>query len=340
MNIVVRMPNWIGDAVMATPVLSDLREAFPDASITAMCRGVISDLLEKEDAIDELFCFQRPNSGFERRRDQRDVIEKLQAGKYDIGILLTNSFSSAWLFWQGNVQRRIGFRKGFRSFLLSDALAMPKRGSEHQVLTYKRLLEPLKIACSNRPPRLVVSNEEMAASVKLLTQRGYREGSPLIGISPGAAYGSAKCWPMERFRHLTEQLLQEEGLFVVVFGDAQMAASVKLLYKDLPSRFINLTNLTSLRELMCLIRLCDVLVTNDSGPMHIGAAFQVPLVALFGSTDESVTGPFGQRGSVIRKPVSCAPCFKRECPIDFRCMKQIEVDDVFLAVRRARGLRV
>ncbi len=326
-NIIVRMPNWIGDLVMATPVLADLRNAFPKASITAMCRKPLCDLLKKDQSIDELFCFTKPSNDFVRREDLRDVIAKIAAGKYDVGILLTNSFSSAWWFWQGKVRRRIGYSGHFRSWLLTDSLPPPK-GKEHQIITYKRLLTPLGIPLSQTPPSLYMEPKEMAESKELLYQRGYQRGKKLIGINPGAAYGSAKCWPPERFRALALQLLEKLDAYIVFFGDASTAALVKEIILGLPEKVIDLAGVTSLRELACIIKDCDVLVTNDSGPMHIGAAFNVPLVALFGSTDEVLTGPYGQGENVIHKKVKCSPCFKRVCPIDFPCMKGISVDDV------------
>src|SRR3989344_157107 len=139
-NILIRMPNWIGDLVMATPVLTDLREAYPKASITAMCRAPISDLLKEDAAIDELFSFTQPSNRFLRRDEKRDIIAKIEAGKYDLGILLTNSFSSAWWFWQGKVKRRLGYSAHFRRFLLTDPLSMPKERI-HQVDFYKALLK-------------------------------------------------------------------------------------------------------------------------------------------------------------------------------------------------------
>ena len=329
MNIIVRMPNWIGDLVMATPVLADVRKNFPQASITAMCRRPICALLEKDGAIDELFCFSKPVSGFVRREEERDIVETLKEGKFDVGILLTNSFSSAWWFWQGGVKRRIGFSGHGRSLLLTDR---PKRGQGHQVEVYKRVLEPLGIGVSETAPRLFVSEQEMGEARELLRQRGYT-GGKLVGINPGAAYGSAKCWPEERFREVALRLIGE-GMTVVFFGDGATAELVKRIYIGLPNGAINLAGATNLRELMCLIRLCDVLVTNDSGPMHIGAAFGVPLVALFGSTDDLVTGPYGQAEAVIHKRPSCSPCFKRVCPIDFRCMKGIGVEEVVERVKR------
>jgi heptosyltransferase-2 len=327
MNILVRMPNWIGDLVMATPVLADLRKKFPEASITAMCRRPVCDLLELDDSIDELFCFTKLN-GFVRRDDRRNIIEKIKNGKYDLGILLTNSFSSAWWFWQGNVKRRIGFSKNLRDWLLSDAQAMPKKGAEHQVDTYKRLLLPLGIPRSNTPPRLFVNDQEVEASKELLYQRGYRKGTSVIGIHPGAAYGSAKCWPSERYRALALQLLEKKNATIVFFGDAATGPLIKEICQGLPEKVLDLAGVTSLRELACLIKDCTVFLTNDSGPMHIAAAFNTPLVALFGSTDDRVTGPYGHPDAVIHKRPSCSPCFERVCPLDFRCMKGISVEEV------------
>lgn len=326
-NILVRMPNWIGDLVMATPVLTDLRKAFPKAKITAMCRTPLCDLLKSDESIDELFCFTKPSNDFVRRQDLRDIIAKIAAGKYDVGVLMTNSFSSAWWFWQGKVARRIGYSAHFRRLLLTDPLQFPKE-KEHEVITYKRILTPLGVPISQTAPRLFASEKEVEESKELLYQRGYVKGKKLIGINPGAAYGSAKCWPPERFRALAMRLLLETDAYVVFFGDATTANMVKEISRGLPERAIDLAGVTSLRELACIIKDLDILVTNDSGPMHIGSAFGVPLVALFGSTDDELTGPYGQKESVINKRVKCSPCFKRVCPIDFPCMKQIGVDEV------------
>jgi len=333
-NILVRMPNWVGDLIMATPVLTDLRRAFPKASITAMCRTPLCELLKKDEAIDELFCFTKPSNDFVRREELRDIIAKISAGKYDVGILLTNSFSSAWWLRVGKVKRRIGYSAHFRRLLLTDPLYLEKK-KEHLVTSFKKLLGPLGVPVSETAPRLYVTGQEVEASKQLLYQRGYMKGKRLIGINPGAAYGSAKCWPPERFRALAMRLLLETDAYVVFFGDAKTAGLVKEICRGLPEKVMDLAGVTSLRELACIIKDCDVLVTNDSGPMHIGAAFRTPLVALFGSTDEVLTGPYGQAQDVINKHVKCSPCFKRVCPIDFRCMMEITVDEVVERVLEA-----
>ena len=341
-KIIIRMPNWIGDLVMAAPLLYDLRKAYPEAEITAMCRAPLGDLLTQDPSIDEVYSFSKPQNDFLRRSSQRNIVEKLRIGKYDLGILLTNSLSSAWLFWQGNILKRLGRSRGlFRRFLLTDPVPEAGKQTQHQVDYYKALLAPLGIKPSGTLPRLYVSDEERNAARQLLVQRGHQSGKPLIGINPGAAYGSAKCWPPERFRALAQRLLEEDPeATLLFFGDASSKPLLQAICEGLPSRVIELAGSTDLRELMCLIRECDVLITNDSGPMHIGAAFNVPLIALFGSTDDRITGPYGQPEAVINKRAGCSPCFKRVCPIDFRCMKQIEVDEVVEQALARRKHRV
>ncbi|HUD01545.1 MAG TPA: lipopolysaccharide heptosyltransferase II, partial [Rhabdochlamydiaceae bacterium] len=323
------MPNWIGDMVMATPILTDVRKAFPDAHITAMCRTPLSDLLKEDLDIDELFFFSKVNS-FGRRSEQRDIIEKIRRGTYDLGILLTQSFSSAWLFWRGNVKRRLGYKGKCRNLLLTDKLDLPVNiRQQHLVTTYKMVLAPLGIPVSETKPRLFLKDKELEEAQTLLKRLGISPEARLVGINPGAAYGSAKCWLPERFRAVTEKLLKLDNVQIVYFGDAVTQPLVKEFCQGLP--VTNLAGLTTLRELACLIKLCKVVLTNDSGPMHIAAAVGTPLVALFGSTNEIATGPY-KTGTVIHKHVDCSPCYKRVCPIDFRCMKRIETDEVYEAL--------
>ncbi len=318
---------------MATPILRDLRKAYPEAHITAMCRSPICELLKEDPEIDELFCFSKA-SGFGRREERRNIIEKLRKGKYDLGILLTHSFSSAWWFWLGKIQNRLGYECNGRKLLLTHSLPFPQNlQNQHLVVTYKMLLEPLGIPVSDTPPRLYLSLKEMSDARTLLRQHGIPEGVLIVGINPGATYGSAKCWLPERFREVTERLLRNRDVYIVYFGDQATTSLVKEICAGLPSRVINLAGMTSLRELSSLISHCDVILTNDSGPMHIADAIGTPIVALFGSTSEVVTGPY-RSGTLIHKHVECSPCYQRTCPIDFRCMKRIEADEVYEAISK------
>ena len=328
------MPNWIGDFVMATPILSDVRKAFPKALITVMCRIGVCQLLEIDPDINEIFCFSKA-SGFNRRDRHRDLIEKIRQGRYDLGILLTNSFSSSWWFYRGNVTYRIGYRSNFRSFLLTHPIHPPLQlRKQHLVKTYKMLLSVLGIPVSKTAPRLYLADQEIQTAKELLKQQGMQESDILIGINPAAAYGSAKCWLPERFTQVAHKLLQNEKIHLVFFGDQGSIPLIKSICRTLPTRAINLAGLTSLRELASLISLCRVFLSNDSGPMHIADALGIPVVALFGSTNEIMTGPFS-KARVIHKHVACSPCYKRTCPIDFRCMKAIEVEEVYQQVLQA-----
>lgn len=333
-NIIIRMPNWLGDVVMATPILHDVRQKWPTASITAMCQSNVAPLIKDDPHLNEIYSYKKP-SGWIHRSQHLNIIETLQHGEYDLGILLTNSFSSAWWFWRGEVKNRIGFASNLRSWLLDKAVPYPRdKERQHLVLTYKALLAPLGIPLSTASPHLYVSPEEKLAAHALLASLNIDVNKQtLIGINPGAAYGSAKCWLPERFRALTERLLENPKIAVLYFGDQAGAPLVNDICKGLDNRLVNLAGKTSIRELMALIQSCAVMLTNDSGPMHMAAALGTPLVALFGSTSDVKTGPYGG-GTVIHKHVACSPCYKRVCPIDFRCMKRIEVDEVYTALQR------
>jgi len=329
-NIVIRMPNWLGDAVMATPILHDIRKNYPEAKITILCSDVIAQLFANNPHLDALLTFSRKTEV--KKKEGRRIVQKLIEGNYDLGILLTGSFSSAWQFFRAKIPLRLGYSTHFRKFLLTHPVAIPEHDeTQHLVISYKQLLAPLGMAVSDTPLELFVSNEEKKAATELLASFDIHDDHRLIGINPGAAYGSAKCWPKERFRKLSERLLQDPKIRILYFGDSHSKALVDDICMGLPLRVNNLAGKTTLRELIALIDACSLLITNDSGPMHIGAAVHTPLVAIFGSTNAIKTGPYSN-GKVVQKHVPCSPCYLRKCPIDFRCMMNISVDDVVEAL--------
>lgn len=331
-NILVRMPNWLGDLVMATPILADLRHHWPEAKITAMCQGALGSIIQEDPHLNAVFNFEKPKGL--RNRVGNDIVNSLQKEHYDLGILLTNSFSSAWWFWKGNVQNRLGFASHWRSWLLNYPIPFPnERSDQHLVTTYKQLLHPLGIPLSSTDPKLYIAKQEQNAIQEWLFKEGVRKDDLVIGINPGAAYGSAKCWLPDRFKTLAAMLLENPRIKILFFGDKVGTPLVEEICAGLPKRVINLAGKTSLRELMAFIQACNIFLTNDSGPMHVASALGTPLIALFGSTSDVATGPY-KGGKVIHKHVPCSPCYRRECPIDFRCMKQIEVDEVYRELQR------
>ncbi len=327
-NILVRMPNWLGDLVMSTPVLKELRERWPEAKITACCRGTLGSIIQEDPNLNAIINFN-PSKHWFATSTEGDIIDSLKKGQYDLGLLLTNSFSSALMFYKGCVKHRLGYADNCRSFLLNHSIPYPEaRNSQHLVSTYKMLLRPLGIPLSGSDPTLYITKQETAHASKQLLDFGFSPDDIIVGINPGAAYGSAKCWLPDRFKAVAEKLLKKPNVKVIFFGDRDGTPLVDEICKNLPQGALNLAGKTSIRELMAYLSQCDLLLTNDSGPMHMASALGVPLLALFGPTDDTTTGPY-KKERVIHKHVPCSPCHRRECPIDFRCMTRISVEEVY-----------
>jgi len=306
-KVVIRMPNWLGDLVMGTPMITEAKLRWPDATITALCKDGLAPLLEGHPDLTNVLPLSQVSTA------QLD---------YDIGLLLTNSFSSSWMFYKARIPQRIGYVGDWRRWLLSDPIPKPVQlGHEHLVDTYKRLLG---VPFSDSKPLLHIKSQERKEARARLRRLGVPKDAVCIGVNPTAAFGPAKCWLPERFRALTQCFPEAYFLF---FADPSGVALVTDMCRDLPASVLNLAGQTTLRELMSLMTCCDVFVSNDSGPMHLAAALQIPLVAIFGSTNVVATGPY-QHGRVLYKKAPCSPCYKRHCPIDFRCMTAITVEDV------------
>jgi heptosyltransferase II len=326
-NLVIRAPNWIGDAVMATPALLQIRTLFPDSTITVIATDAIAELLKEEPYVDRFFC-THPKLESKKSQYQR-IIQFLRNEQFDLGILLTRSFSSAWQFWRGGVSNRVGFIDHFRRLLLTIPLQLPSL-KEHDTITYQRLLLPFGGQASPAPLKLHTTKAEKDHARTLLKSSGHPQENKILIINPGAAYGSAKCWPKEYFRETIQELTQSGTITCVCIGDTKSSLLVEEIVAGIPHT-INLCNKTTIRELMALLSIADGLLTNDSGPMHIGAALNTPLVALFGSTDMTRTGPIGN-GRVLYKKAPCSPCFRRTCNKDFRCMYDISPKIVVEAI--------
>lgn len=323
-NIVVRMPNWLGDAVMASPVLQLLKQEFPDAKLTLYGTKASLALFEHDPFVDDFLTLDKKKSGQLKIQDLKDR-------KFDCGVLLTNSFSSAWLFFRAKIATRLGFSKDMRALFLTHSLPYPKDKSKmHHIQLYQELLKRVGINKESNP-KLYLSDAEKKWATNFLSEHKIKPDSLLIGINPSAAFGSSKCWLEDRFRELSIELLKHSSTHLLFFGDSSAKEKNERICLGLKSS-INLAGETSIRQLMALTQKCDLFLTNDSGPMHIACAIETPVVALFGSTSPEATGPYG-RGVYLRKKVSCSPCYKRECPIDFRCMKAIKVQDVHLTIQ-------
>ncbi len=330
-NIIVRMPNWVGDLVMATAVLSDLKRVFPYCSLTVIAREEVCDLLKTDRDIDWLFCLKKQRFFF-TRKENKNIILDLKKTKYDFAVLLTNSFSSAYLFYKAGIKNCVGYKKDYRSLFLKYRIK-PLKDDIHQIIKYKNLLKPLGIEISDTKPRLYIDADAINKAKDILYQRGFNDNKILIGINPLARYGIAKCWPLQRYKEIAKELAKNKNNCIVFIGDKYSKNLISKLCNDLPSNVINLASHTSLRELVSIIQMCKLFITNDSGPMHIASALNIPLIALFGSTSDILTGPYSDKAIVINKRVECSPCFKRNCPIDFKCMNQITTEEVISKIK-------
>ena len=344
-RILVRGPNWLGDAVMCEPALRGLRRLFPDAQIALLVKPAVADLFAGHPALTRVLTYD--TRGRHAGLSGKWALSgQLRRQGFDLAVLFQNAFEAAFLTFLAGVPRRYGYATDGRSLLLSDPIAVPDRRTlVHQVRYYWDLLRPLGLTGDPPTPELVVFPEEEQAMAGRFAQGGLTATDVVIGINPGSTYGGAKRWLPERFAEVTERLCRticesrEQQVSVVIFGAKGEERLGHEIAARLPSRSLVLSGATTIRELMAAVKRCAMLLTNDTGPMHIASAFQVPVVAIFGPTDWRTTSPFGSAHAIVRQPVDCAPCLLRECPIDHRCMTRVSVDQVYeAATKQVAGL--
>jgi len=332
-KILVRETNWLGDVILSLPFLDALREKNPDAHISILARPHVAALLQHHPAVDKIILVD--DRGLHAGLGMFNLAGDLRGLNADVAYLLPNSFSSAWLMWLARVPERIGFATDGRSALLSRAIKKTARlRAVHEVRLYLRLLDIEPDESAPLPhPRLKLQDSEKEKAKEQLGALGIDRGRPIVGMVPGAVYGTAKRWPPERFAALAERLSEEREAHVLLFGAASEKDVAERIERRAPKAALsNLAGKTRLRDLAALMAACRVLVTNDTGGMHVAAAVGTPVVAIFGSTNPMTTSPVGDEHVLIRHPVDCSPCLLRHCPIDHRCMTAIEIDEVFEAV--------
>ena len=336
-RLLVRGPNWVGDAIMGEPALSALRGLFPTAEITLLVKPTIAELLGNHPGLDRMLVYdsRRQHAGLTGKWALARALHRL---RFDLAILLQNAFEAALLAFLARIPRRYGYATDGRSLLLTDPIALPERARGiHQVEYYLQLIRPLGADGPSGSPRLFLSDGEVDAMRRRLVQAGIGETDLVVGLNPGSTYGTAKRWLPERFAETADRLVREhggKGLRVVIVGARGEEALGRAIAERMQAKPVLLSGQTSIRELMAVIRRCGLFVTNDTGPMHIAAAFGIPVVAVFGPTDSRTTAPTGDGHTIVRHPVECSPCLLRECPIDHRCMTRISVDEVFAAANK------
>ncbi len=333
----MRGPNWIGDAVMCEPAVAALRGLFPSAEIALLVKPAIAELYRGHQGVDRLVIYddRGKHAGWSGKWRLAD---ELRRSRFDLAVLFQNAFEAALLAWLAGIPKRVGYATDARSVLLTDPLARPdRRRPPHQVAYYWNLLRPFGLNGEPPAPRLHLSHDEVAQAGARLGAGGIGPSDCLIGVNPGSTYGGAKRWLPERFAEavaLAFDGLKRQGRAaqIVIVGAKGEEELGRTIAEDMRRRtgasVTILSGQTGIRELMAVVARCQAFVTNDTGPMHVAAALGVPTVAVFGPTDHRTTAPYGGACTIVRRPVDCAPCLLRECPIDHRCMTGVTAEEV------------
>lgn len=347
-RILVRTSNWLGDAVMTAPAVRAVKRSFPEARLAVLTRSKLADFWKAVAEVDEVVSIEPGDSVF--------AVAKKIAGRFDSALLLPNSVRSALEVFLARIPRRVGRRGKLRSRLLTEILDGETKPSppRHQMHHYLDLAEFFgakidgddrhvervfgKIQTRKRPwgeggnPKSQAERSETSCPSDSKTNQLIQNVK--IALCPGAEYGPAKRWLPERFAEVVRTVSARRDCEWVFFGAAKDAPVGEEIAQRLEGNFTNLIGRTTLAELMAGLAECHLLLTNDTGTMHLAAFLGVPTVSIFGSTEPALTGPLGPGHRVLRHHVECSPCFLRECPLDFRCMESVTADEVVEAVLR------
>lgn len=321
-RILVRSVNWLGDAVMTLPAVQRLREGCPRASITLMGPPGLASLWQADPRVDAYI--PTPDGGPWR------AAAAIRAADFDVALVFPSSFRAGSECLLGDVPRRIGYAGHGRGWMLSEVVPRtPVEGKRHQAHDYLDLVAAVGGNPELCAPHVFVSAEDRAFAAEAAGLRG----CGVIGIHAGARYGPAKRWPSDRFAEVAKAFA-DRGCRILLFGGQDERGLVASIAERAGGKGIaDLAGRTTLGQLAATLQCCDVVVSNDTGPMHLAAAVGTPVVAVFGSTDPDRTAPLGNV-RIVRTPVPCSPCFRRTCPIDFPCMMRISTEMVVWEVDR------
>lgn len=321
--ILIRGVNWIGDAVMTLPAIRAIRKAFPEAHIDLLVKPGVAPVFEHVPCVSHVLTFGEQDTGV---RGRLRLGLRLRKQHYTLAILLQNAFGAAVVSLLAGIPKRIGYDRDGRGMLLTHPIPFTNEDrSMHHVDYYLNLLRQAGLHAEYERPFLSVPIHERERARKKLSSLA----RPILGINPGATYGSAKRWFPDRFAEVANWFIAATGGSIVIFGGKNEEDIALEIDEDVPANKLCLAGHTSLQDLIALIAECDLFLTNDSGPMHLAYAVGTPLVAIFGSTSPELTGPVGEGHRVVRRKLDCTPCFDRTCrKKHMKCMDTITSDDV------------
>ena len=329
-RLLIRSTNWIGDAIMTTPAVRSIRENFPRAHISILAKPWVAPVFENSIHVDTVLIYDgsgRHKGIWGRLRLARD----LRQYHFEAAILLQNAFEAALITFLAGIPLRIGYNTDGRSFLLTHPVpCKPEYKKYHQTRYYLNILQGAGLKNGNQDLFFIVNSKQRERAREILSEHGISKQERIVGINPSATYGPAKQWPIERYARLADKIQGLSDVRIVIFGgpeDIPLGRKISQMMKQTP---VDLSGRTELGEAMALIERCSLFVTNDSGLMHVAAALNVLLIAIFGSTNSTTTGPLSSNSRIVQVPVECSPCLKPEClEGHLKCMGKIDVDMVF-----------
>lgn len=342
-KILIVQPNWVGDAVMATPMLRAVRELYPNSHISYLMRRYVKPLYMGMPWPDQLITYRTGKTKAKAGKGMFDLAARLRAGKFDLAVLLPNSFKSALLCKMAGIPKVLGYERDGRSFLLSDRLLPVKERGKYVptpiVDYYLGLARYLGSRHADQRLQLWVTEADRCEAGEVFRRAGLdldlerpaaHGGKPLVVLNPGAQYGAAKCWLPEYFAQLGDRLVDELGATVLISAAPRERAIVDAIKGHMKRPAVDLAarGLT-LGAVKDIVRRCDLMVTNDTGPRHIAAAFDVPVVTVFGPTHMEWTEIHFPKERKVAVKVFCGPCQKKICPLDHRCMTEVTPGMVF-----------
>jgi len=333
-NLLIRSTNWIGDAVMTTPAIRAIRKRFPNSHVSLLAKPWVMPVFENSEHIDRLLIYDdkgRHKGIFGKFRLARD----LKKYHFDAAILLQNAFEAALITFLAKIPLRVGYNTDVRQLLLTHAVSCTDEiKKQHQTDYYLNIIRGIGMKEDNRALYLELNQRDRLRAEKTLLEQHLSLDDKIVGINPGATYGPAKQWPLDRYAHLADKIQAFTGGRIIIFGGPNDRKLGKKISQKMQHRPIDLSGKTSLGEAMALIERCDLFITNDSGLMHVAAALDVPLIAVFGSTNSITTGPLSQNSRIVQVPLECSPCLRPECPKGhLNCMDQISVEMVFRSAK-------
>lgn len=328
-NILIRGTNWIGDVVMTLPAFAAIRKTFPQAKITVLVKPWVAAIFDLCPDVDEVFLFESPGI-HEGISGKVKLACTLREKKFDMAVLLQNAIEAAIIARMARIPIRVGYNSDGRGFLLTHSVQRTKAIRQvHQIDYYLEMLKAAGFQSASHDIHLHLNDEYHTLGNKLFRDFGLANDRLVCGIAPGAAYGPAKRWYPDRYAAVADRLIGQYDVQVLMMGSENDRISLDVVQDCAKNRLINLAGKTNLKEAIALIARCHLFISNDSGLMHVAGALGVPTVAVFGSTNPTTTSPVGDKSVVLYKGVHCSPCLKQVCPMDFSCMNQIRVEDVY-----------